>query len=226
MRRTSRRSTLQLTLWRGKFGNDYTKRNVFTPLMLKLGMKAYRRMFAALNISSVLEVGSNTGFNLQIIHRLYPVIKLFAVEPNAKALHILTTRKEIKAVSAWNNDASSLPFADNSVDLVFTSGVLIHIAPENLLPATREVVRVAKKYVLCIEYFSHIPQEIRYREKDHALFKRDFGSYYLDHFKNLKTLRYGFFWQREFPMFDNLNWWLLRKTAPTALGRRRRNPVP
>ena len=43
------------------------------------------------------------------------------------------------------------------------------------------------------------------------LFKRDFGSYYLDRFPRMTCVDYGFLWQREFHIFDNLNWYLLKK---------------
>jgi len=94
--------------------------------------------------------------------------------------------------------------------MVFTSGVLIHIHPDKLGKATDEIVRVAQKYVLCLEYFSHTPVEVSYRNHEGFLFKRDFGGFYLDRYPQLRTLDYGFLWQREMEIFGNLNWWLLR----------------
>ena len=117
----------------------------------------------------------------------------------------------MKLEKAWNRDAFQLPLADLSIDLVFTAGVLIHIAPDDLGRATGEIVRVARKYVLCIEYFSHTAVEVSYRGQMGLLFKRDFGAFYLDRFFNLKCVDYGFLWQREFRIFDNPNWWLFSK---------------
>jgi pseudaminic acid biosynthesis-associated methylase len=176
------------------------------------GTKAFRRILGGLKIQSVLEVGSSIGLNLLFINKVFSGdIKFYAVEPNRKAFDKLTSEKRIRLEKAWNCDGFQLPLADSSVDLVFTSGVLIHVAPSDLSRITDEIVRVARKYVLCIEYFSHTPVEITYRNKKGLLFKRDFGSFYLDRFPNLKCTRYGFLWQRELPIFDNLTWWLFKK---------------
>jgi hypothetical protein len=53
---------------------------------------------------------------------------------------------------------------------------------------------------------------VRYRDQDEALFKRDFGSYWLDNFSDLRTLGYGFQWKRVTGL-DNVNWWLFRKSG-------------
>jgi hypothetical protein len=107
-------------------------------------------------------------------------------------------------------DGYTLPFADGSIDLVFTSGVLIHVAPDNLGRVTDEIVRVARHYVLCIEYFSHEPQSVPYRGMEGYLFKRDFGAFYLDRYPGLRVVDYGFLWQR-LDSADNSNWWLFAK---------------
>lgn len=202
----------QLKFWTSTNGDNYIKRNLDSLEKIDVGVKGYKKIFSKIDVSSVLEVGSNIGLNLLIISKIFKgKIDLYAVEPNKKALAYLATRKDIKLSGSWRTDASNIPLDDNSVDLVFTSGVLIHIASQNLLRATEEIVRVSKHYVLCIEYFSHKPVEIPYRGRKGVLFKRDFGSFYLDNFPNLKIVDYGFFWQRDLPIFDNLNWWLLEK---------------
>jgi hypothetical protein len=101
--------------------------------------------------------------------------------------------------------------ADASVDLAFTAGVLIHIAPADLGQATDEIVRVARKYVLCAEYFAHTPEEVPYRDQMGLLFKRDFGAFYVDRYPQLRCIDYGFLWQREYAVWDNVTWWLFEK---------------
>lgn len=204
----------QLKFWTGEFGNAYWRRNQMTPEKLKSGVKAYRRIFRGIKVHSVLEVGSNIGVQLAVIRKLLKSkVKLYAVEPNKTAFSILSGNKDLQLTRAYNCDVFRLPFKDSSVDLVFTSGVLIHIAPDSLLRATREIVRVAKRYVLCIEFFSHEPEEKVYRGHRNVFYKRDFGAYYLDHFPKLIPVNYGFFWQRDIPLFANANWWLFEKSA-------------
>jgi len=205
--------TPQLEAWAGTFGDEYMDRNDYADWKIALGAEAFRRILYGLEIELVLEVGSNIGLNLLFINELFKgKIKLYAVEPNRKAFgRLLSCKDQLNLEKAWNCGAFQLPLDDASVDLVFTVGVLIHIAPDDLARATDEIVRVSRKYVLCSEYFSHKPEEVLYRGEKGLLFKRDFGSFYLDRHSNLKCVRYGFLWQREFKIFDNLTWWLFEK---------------
>ncbi len=205
--------TRQTELWSGKFGDEYIKRNDFAEWKMDQGVEAFNRILNGLEIESVLEVGSNIGMNLHFLQKIYTAkIKLYAVEPNEKAYKTLLNKEHgLKVEKAWRCDSFNLPLEDSSVDLAFTKGVLMHIAPENLSKSTDELVRVAKRYVLCIEYFSHKPEEILYHGQKSLLFKRDFGAFYQDRYPQLKCINYGFLWQREFSIFDDLNWWLFEK---------------
>ena len=199
--------------WTGNLGDEYVDRNEYADWKMDPGTKAFGRILRGIEVESVLEVGSNIGLNLIFINKvLKGDVNLYAVEPNKKAFDRLVSLKEhFRLLDAWNCDAFHIPLEDNSMDLVFTAGVLIHIAPNNLGRATDEIFRVARKYILCVEYFSHKPEEKPYRGEMGLLFKRDFGAFYQDRFNGLRCLNYGFLWQREFEIFDNLNWWLFEK---------------
>lgn len=204
----------QLKFWTGKFGDQYWRRNKITSEKIESGAKAYEQIFANTKSKSILEVGSNIGIQLTILRKLLgSSVKLYAVEPNKTAFTQLTNNPRIQLTKAYNCDGYRLPFDDSSIDLVFTSGVLIHIPPQNLLNITKEIVRVSKHYVLCIEFFSHEPEEKAYRGHRNVFFKRDFGAFYLDNFPTLKTVDYGFFWEREFPQLMDYHWWLFEKDS-------------
>lgn len=204
--------TDQLSHWRGKFGDDYVHRNAYEDWKLNYGKEAFKRILNGLDFESILEVGSNIGLNLKYLTSLTTDdVDLFAVEPNKKAYLALCNDKNIRLKKAYNTDAYGIPLHDNSIDLVFTSGVLIHVAPDDLKKATDEIVRISKRYILCIEYFSHKPETTIYQGKKNLLFKMDYGSFYLDNYSNLKCIDYGFLWQRELKVFDNLNWWMFVK---------------
>lgn len=80
--------------------------------------------------------------------------------------------------------ARSLPFRDRWFDLVFTTGVLIHVPPGTLSSVMGEVVRCSDRYVLCAEYFSEQPTTVPCRGQTQALFKRDFGALYQELSRN------------------------------------------
>ena len=204
--------TEQLNEWTGRFGDNYINRNELADWKLDLGIKAFGRILKNKRPKSILEVGSNIGLNQFFLSKLLKKeTELYAVEPNKKAYNVLVSNDKFKLTNSWNCSAFDLPISDSFIELVFTSGVLIHIAPKDLERATDEIVRVAKKYVLCVEYFSNNPEEISYHDKKGLLFKRDFGAFYANRYSNLKCIDYGFLWLHEFKIFDNLNWWLFKK---------------
>lgn len=209
---TDRAQTEQLKFWRGDFGNDYIGRNQADAATLRARVALWAKIMDPLvgaMPSSILEVGSNIGNNLRAIGVLSGA-RLHALEPNADARAILVRDGVVEAADAMEGFAASIPMADGAVDLAFTSGVLIHIHPNELEASMREVHRVAAKYIVCIEYFSDKPEMIPYRGHDDRLFKRDFGGLYLDLFPDLQVLDYGFAWKRMTGL-DNLTWWLFEK---------------
>jgi len=204
--------TNQLSEWTGKFGDNYVNRNELADWKIDLGVEAFSRILKNRKPKSTLEIGSNIGLNQLFLNNLLKgETELYAVEPNKKAYNLLVSNDKFALTDSWNCSAFNLPLSDSSMELVFTSGVLIHIAPKDLERATDEIVRVSQKYVLCIEYFSNTPEEIKYHGKNGLLFKRDFGEFYANRYSNLECIDYGFLWQHEFKIFDNLNWWLFKK---------------
>jgi spore coat polysaccharide biosynthesis protein SpsF len=158
---------------------------------------------------SILEIGANLGINLRALRAL-TAARLFAVEPNDKARSILVKDGIVAATDVRSGVASAIDFGDDAVDLAFTSGVLIHIHPDDLLVSLREIYRCSKRWIVCVEYFSDKIEMIPYRGHNDRLFKRDFGSFWLDNFPKLRPVAYGFAWRRVTGL-DNLTWWLFEK---------------
>lgn len=204
--------TKQVDLWKSDFGDQYLLRNsISKDNSMRLTRDWGKMLSKAVNPSpqSVLEVGCNVGRNLIVLKNLVP--ELHGVEPNSAACKACRENPELRDVTVREGDGFQLPFPDSSIDMVFTSGVLIHVAPENLDAMIAEIFRVARHYILAIEYFSHQPIAVQYRGMDGFLFKRDFGGYYLEKYPNsLKVIDYGFLWQRV-DSADNANWWLFSK---------------
>jgi pseudaminic acid biosynthesis-associated methylase len=206
-------STKQLDLWTSQFGLDYAARNQITDEGLRRLMRSWGRMLTHAitpSPSSVLEVGCNLGRNLVALSRMVP--KVYAVEPNAQVAAAAQENPLLSGADIRTGSAFALPFDDATIDLVFTAGVLIHIDPVDLPRAVDEIVRVARHYVLCVEYFAHEPVAVTYRGRDGFLFKRDFGRFYLDRFPSMRVLDYGFLW-KPVDSGDNSNWWLFEKRS-------------
>ncbi|RPG38424.1 MAG: methyltransferase domain-containing protein [Muricauda sp. TMED12] len=205
-------STKQVAFWQGQFGDEYTARNSAAPDLLRSRTAMWSNILKATagrSPASIAEIGANLGTNLRALRNLSSA-RLVAVEPNASAREQLIKDHVVAASDLHDGIAAALPLPDGSVDLAFTSGVLIHIHPDDLLASCREIHRVSSRYIVTIEYFADQPTEIVYRGNTGYLFKRDFGGYWLDNFDGLQLLDYGFVWKRATGL-DNLTWWIFEK---------------
>lgn len=205
--------THQIKIWESEFGDDYTDRNVISLQYLSARIMLWSKMLSRIqveNLDHILEVGANIGANLRALKNLVDA-QMYSVEPNKKSNKILVEDNVVPKEHVHTGSIFDMSmFDDASMDLVFTSGVLIHVAPDDLKKATDEMMRVSKKYVACIEYFSHEIQEVNYRGQTSFLYKRDFGSFFLENYPDLRVVDYGFEWK---PMagLDNITWFIFEK---------------
>ncbi len=95
-------------------------------------------------------------------------------------------------------------FGTGVADLVITSGVLIHIAPQDLKASMQAIVDVSAGYVLAIEYDSQEDREIEYRGNTGKLWARPFGKLYEE--LGLSLVEHG-----PATGYDQCHFWLLEK---------------
>ena len=190
------RMTEQMAVWSGDFGREYTDRNalVFEELEA-LYQKHYGVTRSELNetflegidrSARILEVGSNIGNQLLFL-RMMGFKDLHGIELQLYAIQQSKTRTAgIKIIQGSGLD---IPFKDKTFDLVFTSGLLIHIAPRDIKKVMSEIYRCTKKYIWGLEYYSAKYVEINYREHNNLLWKADFSKLYRDTFTDLEMVR-------------------------------------
>jgi pseudaminic acid biosynthesis-associated methylase len=159
--------------WRGDFGSEYLARN---RVQWRDRVPFWRRIIETTGATSVLDVGCNAGWNLLALREVNPELMMSGVDVNQQAL---------KEAAGHGFDVMESPadkihelFAPGSCDLAVTSGVLIHIAPEDLRAAMQAIVDVSSQYVLAIEYDSGEEREIDYRGNTGKLWARPFGRLY------------------------------------------------
>ena len=114
------------------------------------------RILSYLPISSVLEVGCDSGVNLYLLASANPSIKLWGIDINKK---VIEEGKDIIKEMGINNvflscgRADSLEsFGDKSIDVVFTDAVLMYIGPNKIYSVIGEMIRVARKAVVFNEW--------------------------------------------------------------------------
>lgn len=178
--------THQLELWRSAFGREYTDRN---DQEKPERVTSWRRLLDGVEIPRrILEVGCNVGWNLEYLRRI-GVDDLYGVEPQAYAVSRARARNPL--FNVLHGTAFELPFRDGFFELAFTSGVLIHIAPESIDAALDEIYRVSRRYIVAIEYgaASQQEQEVLYRGNQSALWKRDHGALWRRRYPTLREVR-------------------------------------
>lgn len=186
--------------WEGKFGEEYTNRNIMSPIALnKLYSKIYGITRISLNAEffskaafdkdptelKFLEVGCNVGNQLNMVREL-DYNNLWGIDISEHALKIARQRSDFNIV---NGNALDIPFKDNFFDMVFTSGLLIHIPPHKIHTVLDEIYRCSSKYIWGFEYY--YPSEIKetkYRNEDNLMWKANYPKLFLDRFDNLKLV--------------------------------------
>jgi ubiquinone/menaquinone biosynthesis C-methylase UbiE len=98
--------------------------------------------------ASVLDIGAGSGRALHLMRQRFPALSICGVEPSADFRAIGHETLGLSAEELREGDATSLPFADQSFDLVTEFGVLHHLRQPGR--AVREMLRVARHAV----YFS------------------------------------------------------------------------
>lgn len=196
-------NTTQLDIWTSDFGARYTDRN---DRELPARRGAWEHMLDGVATSSILEVGCNVGWNLSYLRDLGRT-GLAGIEPQTGAVERATSR--LPDCDIRQGNAFDLPFADLSFDLVFTSGVLIHIHPDDLKTAMEEMYRVTRRYVLYVEYDAPDETPIAYRGVTDALWKRDHEAAWMAAHPELKVVRRGHWGQVD--GYDSCGWCVFEK---------------
>ena len=117
--------------------------------------KFIRDLVISLRCTSVLEIGCGTGVDL----RLFPeTFEVHGVDLNDLALQIAgekTPNFDFKKESITN-----LPFADSSVDFIFTHKFLNCLNESDLEKGVAEMYRVSKKYIANCEIYDKTESKI------------------------------------------------------------------
>jgi len=188
--------TTQERGWAGKIGADYTDRSIYSAEELDdfylrllgitrtdLNQRFLGNFRTPLRFMRILEVGCNIGMQLRHLQKM-GFWNLHGIELQQYALDRLC----VERVETCQGSATDLPYPDESFDLVFTSGVLIHIHPDNLPLAMSEIERCARRYIWGFEYFSETTQEVTWRKWEDMLWSANYAALFLGQFPSLKLL--------------------------------------
>jgi pseudaminic acid biosynthesis-associated methylase len=188
--------TEQMQFWEGSFGKEYTDRN---PQNIDEMDALYKKCFGVSRSdinknflsdiprnAKILEVGCNIGLQLQLLQKM-GFTNLYGIELQEYAVEKAKTIT--KGINIIQGSGFDIPFRDGYFNLVYTSGVLIHINPDHLPTIISEVYRCTSKYIFGFEYYADKLTNILYRGNEGYLWKNNFPNCYQQAFKNLKTVK-------------------------------------
>ncbi len=120
------------------------------------------------------------------------------------------SKSRTKHINIIQGSAFDIPFKDGWFYLVFTSGLLIHINPNDIKDVLSEIHRCTNSLILGFEYYSDKLTEVLYRKHKNLLWKADFVKLYLNKFSDLELVQEKRI--RHFDNYDNVDsMFLIRK---------------
>lgn len=199
--------TQQMGFWSGEFGKEYTDRNALSLEDLDALYNSYygitrvdlnAKFLEGISATArILEVGANVGNQLLCLQKM-GFQNLYGIELQDYAVELSKTRTQ--HINLIQGSAFDIPYKDGFFDLVFTSGVLIHLDPANIKKALQEIHRCTSTYIWGHEYYAPEYTEIQYRGHSNVLWKADFAQLYLDSFDDLTLVK-----REKFPYLENDN---------------------
>lgn len=176
--------TAQEQAWLGELGNDYFSRHSCRAWeeynqgyrertghsREELNMMFLGRMPRDIRI---LEVGCGDGTQLALLRHM-GFHDLWGVELRPSEVEKAHTVSGLLNVTTGS--ILDLPFRDRFCDLVFTSGVLMHISHADISLAVDEMMRVTSRFIWGYEYYSERPEVLPWRGYSSLMFTRDYTS--------------------------------------------------
>lgn len=186
-------------LWAGWYGIQYTTKFAVN---WRERIPFLRSVIEQTAAKSVLDVGTNAGWNLRALRDVDPSVKLAGAEINP---HVAVTASSMEfdvEVCAAREVGQRFPKA---FDLVMTSGVLIHVPPHLIGETMSAIIAASKRWILAVEYPA--PQEtvVRSHVDVPRAWARPYGRLYED--AGLRVVGHGV----PEAGYPECAWWLMEK---------------
>ena len=127
----------------------------------------------SLRVQSVLEVGCNAGNDL----KLFPDgLAISGIDISQTA--IIKAKENLAKFDFKTGNITEMPFADNSIDFVFTRNLFNHLDSDQIKKGVEELFRVSKKYISNIELFSENEEKLG---DDPITYGRNMKKHWMDY---------------------------------------------
>jgi pseudaminic acid biosynthesis-associated methylase len=183
----TKKNTKPERMWVGEYGEKWTRRNemdvdeidsLYEDRFDISRLELLNRFFGRLDRDArILEVGANIGTQLLCFRQL-GFDNLYGIDIQREAIE--WAHQERPSLDIIEANLFNIPFKNDFFDLVFTSGVLIHVPDSKLDQAMAEIVRCSSEYVYGSEYYAEERTEVIHRGHDGVLWKTDFPTRFVN----------------------------------------------
>jgi Methyltransferase domain len=151
---------------------DYHKKNdASTPALER--SRWVSDVVGTLGIGSLLEVGTNSGRNLQVIRSVHPTMRLAGIDVNQEAIAFARSKQldidfRIADANQWTEDPDAW-------EAMLTMSVLDHIPDDAIESLAANMVRSTSRYVITVELWDGSDGtrgEFKYSRSAKDLFER------------------------------------------------------
>lgn len=166
-------------------------------------------MICSYSPDSILEVGCNCGPNLYLLARRLPYAQLYGIDINRVAIEKASKWFAESGITNVHFNVSKADelggFQDRSIDVVFTDAVLIFVGSDKILKVAEEMLRVARKGLVLVEWYNFKPGR---RDRNglgvhhSSLWKRDYTSL-MKRFPSVQDVKVA---KMTKDIWDDLNW--------------------
>jgi len=101
------------------------------------------------DFDSIFEIGFFSGRNLKYIQEAFPKISVGGLEINKQAVKF--AQEKLPNTSLLHINLHDMNKITTKYDIVFSSGVLIHLDPNDLNDVAKKCIGLANKYVMHLE---------------------------------------------------------------------------
>jgi cyclopropane fatty-acyl-phospholipid synthase-like methyltransferase len=111
--------------------------------------KWFAEQLKSCQFNSIFEIGFFSGRNLKHVEEVLPEVSINGLEINKKAVEFAKAR--LPKANLLHMDLHNMHNIKEKYDVIFTSGVLIHVPPDEIPNVLMKCLDLSSKYVMHIE---------------------------------------------------------------------------
>tara|TARA_R110000824_G_scaffold36287_2_gene112960 strand:+ start:18116 stop:18832 length:717 start_codon:yes stop_codon:yes gene_type:complete len=139
------------------------------------------------SVESLLDIGCGYGAFLYKINQITPHLKLGGIDISPDAIDFVQSNLPKSQIVRDKFSNIKKHFKENTYDVVYTSGVMIHQSPNSIPTLVDDLIKISKKYIIHFEDIGEgelisgeKDQNPQWRESKQFLWKNDLVKIYKD----------------------------------------------